>query len=1083
MSVTETVAGGPESVEAFVAPASFGQERFWLMDRMDPGKAAWSVPVIRRMRGALKVDALEAAFAELAARHESLRTVLQWIEGEGLSQVILPHGQLPLPLVDLGELPEDEREPEARRRLAKELARPFNLETGPLARARLYRLADDHHLLLLNLHHAVTDGWSSGVLLRELAALYGAFARGEPSPLPEPELHYADFAEWQREQVEVLLGPQLDWWRRALAGAPALLELPTDRPRPPVHDGRGATELFRLPAEVASGVHALARTHGSTPFMVLLAGFQALLGRWARQDQVVVGTPVAGRTRPETRDVVGFFVNTLALRGDLSGDPTFDELLRRVRETVLGAFANQDLPFEKLVEELNVPRSAAHAPVFQAMFVLQNTPEVSLDFRGLQVERAEMDGGASPFDLQMGLAEQGGEIAGGLQYAGALFDRATIQGMIAQYRTLLAAACADPSLRLAALPLLDEAEAAEALRAGNRTDAPYAAIPLHALVAAQAARTPDAAAVACRGRTLTYAQLEDRANRLARRLAALGVARGGVVAISMERSIDLLASMLAVWKAGAAYVPVDPAYPEDRRACMLADSGAALVLADAASAPGVPAAAERIVVVDRLELADEDASAPAVEVDADDLAYVIYTSGSTGNPKGVMVPHRGVANFLASMAREPGIGADDVLVAVTSLSFDIAVLELLLPLAAGAKVVVATRDEAMDAGRLSRLLEGAGATAMQATPATWRLLAGSGWAGKADLAILCGGEALPPELARELLPRGRGLWNLYGPTETTIWSSVQRVESADAVHLGRPIANTRLYVLDAALRPCPAGVPGELFIGGDGVVRGYLRRPALTAERFVPDACSGRPGARLYRTGDLVRRRADGALEFLGRTDFQVKVRGFRIELGEIEARLAEHPAVRQAVAVVREDTPGDARLVAYVVPAGDPPGTDVLRRALAERLPDHMVPGAYVMLDALPLTPNGKVDRRALPAPEARRDLAGGFVEAATEAERTIAGIWREVLGTDRVGVEDTFFDLGGNSLSLIRLAQKLAEVMGSTATAVDLFRYPTVRAQAGYLVADAAPEPAPAPPSAESAERARQGQSRMAALRGMRK
>ncbi|HEX2077989.1 MAG TPA: amino acid adenylation domain-containing protein [Longimicrobium sp.] len=1081
MSVMETMPGAPESVEAFVAPASFGQERFWLMDRMDPGKTAWSLPVVLRLRGPLQAEALEAAFDELAQRHESLRTVLQWME-DGLSQVIFPHGQLPLHVFDLRELPEPEREPEARRRLAKEVARPFNLETGPLARARLYRLADDHHLLLFNLHHAVTDGWSTGILLRELSALYGAFACGEPSPLPEPELQYADFAEWQREQMAVLLEPQLAWWRRALAGAPALLELPTDRPRPPVHDGRGATEPVTIPPVTAAAVHALARSHGSTPFMVLLAAFQALLARWARQDQVVVGTPVAGRTRPETRDVVGFFVNTLALRTDLSGDPPFDELLRRVRETVLGAFSNQDLPFEKLVDELNVPRSAAHAPVFQAMFVLQNTPEVSLAFPGIQVEPAGADGGTSPFDLRMGLVEQGGEIAGGLQYAGALFDRATIQGMIAQYRTLLAAACADPDLRLSALPLLSEEDAAAVLRAGSRAGDPYSALPVHALVAAQARRTPDAPAVSCRGETLTYAQLEERSSRLARRIRRLGVDHGSLVAISMDRSPALLVSMLAVWKAGAAYVPVDPAYPEQRRDFMLSDANVDVVLADAASAPGVPGS-HQVVVVDDLDLSGEDPSAPRVDVDPDERAYVIYTSGSTGRPKGVMVPHRGVANFLASMAEEPGIDARDVMVAVTSLSFDIAVLELLLPLTAGAKVVVATREETMDAGRLSRLLHDEGATVMQATPATWRLLAGSGWAGKEDLAILSGGEALQADLARELIPRGRAVWNLYGPTETTIWSAVQKVESAESIHLGHPIANTQLYVLDDTLRPCPAGVPGELFIGGDGVVRGYLRRPALTAERFVPDPFSAEPGARLYRTGDLVRRRADGALEFLGRTDFQVKVRGFRVELGEIEARLAEHPSVAQAVAVVRQDAPGDARLVAYVVPAGDPPGADVLRRALAQRLPDHMVPSAYVMLDAFPLTPNGKVDRRALPAPEARRDLAGGFVEAATEAEEKIAAIWREVLGTDRVGVEDNFFDLGGNSLSLIRLAQRLAEAMGSTATAVDLFRFPTVRAQAAHLAADPEPEPAPAPPGTESAERARQGQNRMAMLRGMRK
>ena len=1082
MSVTETMAGAPpESVEAFVAPASFGQERFWLMDRMDPGKAAWSLPAILRLRGPLDVDALQAACAGLAGRHESLRTVLQWMEG-GLAQVIFPDRTLSLRVADLTK--EDDPEGEARRRLAQEVARPFDLERGPLARARLYRVAADHHLFLLNLHHAVTDGWSTGILLRELSALYGAFARGEPPPLDPPELQYADFAEWQREQMTgALLERQLEWWRAALAGAPALLELPTDRPRPAVHDGAGAVEPVRLGAPLAAAVHALARARRTTPFVVLLAAFQVLLARWARQDDVVVGTPVAGRTRPETRGVVGFFVNTLALRADLSGDPTFAEFLDRVRETALGAFAHQDLPFERLVDELNVPRSSAHAPVFQAMFVLQNTPDAPLAWNGLAVEPAALDAGTSPFDLRLGLAERDGEISGGLQYATALFDRAAVQGMVAQYRTLLAAACAAPERRVNELPLLADDERDAVLSAGNRTDAPYAAVPVHRLIEAQARRTPDAAAVSARGEALTYAELDARANRLARRLIRAGVRRGDVVAISMERSLELLVSMLAVWKAGAAYVPVDPAYPGDRRAFMLADSGAAVVLADAASADAIPATQAEVIVLDRLALSGEEGTPLLVEVDADDLAYVIYTSGSTGRPKGVMVPHRGVANFLASMAREPGISPDDVLAAVTSLSFDIAVLELLLPLAAGARVVIAAREEAMEPRRLAALLERESATVMQATPATWRMLVQSGWEGSPELAVLSGGEALPPDLARGLLPRGRALWNLYGPTETTIWSTVQRVESADSIHLGQPIANTRVYVLGPALQPCPAGVPGELFVGGDGVVRGYLRRPGLTAERFVPDPFSSAPGARLYGTGDLVRRRADGALEFLGRTDFQVKVRGFRIELGEIEARLAEHPAVREAVVAVREDVPGEARLAAYVVPAGPAPAADELRRALALRLPDHMVPSAWVMLEALPLTPNGKVDRRALPAPEARRDLAGGFVAPRTEAEGTIAGLWREVLGTDRVGVEDNFFDLGGNSLSLVRLAGQLAETLGSTATAVDLFRFPTVRAQAAYLAAGGETDAEAVPPAAENAERMRQGQSRMAMLRGMRR
>jgi amino acid adenylation domain-containing protein len=1078
MSMLET--GGmpaPGETEAFVAPASFGQERFWMMDRMDPGRAAWSLPLTLRLRGTLQVDALRAALAELARRHEALRTVLQWMD-DGLAQVILPDATLPLHVHDLDGGPEEEREAEARRRLAAEVARPFDLERGPLARARLYRLADDHHVLLLNLHHAVTDGWSSGILLRELSALYSAYARGLPSPLPEPELQYADFAEWQREQLTgASLERQLAHWRRALAGAPALLELPSDRPRPPVHDGRGAVEPLRIDPGTTSAVHAMARAHGATPFMVLLAAFQALLSRWARQADVVVGTPVAGRTRPETRDVVGYFVNTLPVRGDLSGDPPFAELLQRLRDTVLGAFASQDLPFERLVDELNVPRSAAHAPVFQAMFVLQNTPEAHLEFDGLRVEALGLDGGTSPFDLRMGLHEHGGEITGGLQYSTALFDRETALRMIAQYRTLLAAACKDPGICISRLPLLSASESDAIVVSGQGRDVPIAERSVHALVEAQTERTPFATAVVSSGETLTYEELDQRAGTLAGHLAANGVGRGSIVAISMERSVLLPVAMLAVWKAGAAYVPVDPAYPMDRRAYMLADSGAEIVLVDSVSAAGLPAAAPRTIVVDRVGLAGDEV-APAVRVDPDDLAYVIYTSGSTGRPKGVMVPHRGVVGFLSSMAELPGMTGNDVLLAVTSLSFDIAILELLLPVTVGATVVIAAREETMDAGRLARLLEAEDATVMQATPATWRMLAQSGWAGDSRLTILSGGEALSPDLARELLPRGRALWNLYGPTETTIWSTIHRVETADSIPLGTPIHNTHVHVLDEALRPCPIGIPGELCIGGVGVVRGYLRRAALTAERFIPDPFATRVGARLYRTGDLVRRKRDGSLGFLGRTDFQVKVRGFRIELGEIEARLVEHPSVRQAVIVVRQDG-GDARLVAYLVPEGAAPTGDTLRRALGERLPDHMIPGAFVILAEFPLTPNGKIDRRALPAPESR---SAAFVAPGTAAESTIAALWREVLRTERVGVEDNFFDLGGNSLSLIRLTQRLGEEMGSTATAVDLFRFPTVRSQAAHLAGgNGMAESAVA--RTESADRAKQAQNRMAMLRGLKR
>ncbi|HEU0055127.1 MAG TPA: amino acid adenylation domain-containing protein, partial [Longimicrobium sp.] len=1026
----------PGTVEAFVAPLSFAQERLWVLDRMDPGGAGWAVPICMRLRGPLRVDALRGAWEALVDRHESLRTVFRWLDGAPM-QVVLPSLAIPFPVDDLSQLPPGEREREARARIGAEVATPFDLAAGPLLRLRLFRLGADDHVLLANLHHIVTDGWSTGVLLRELSALYGAFARGEPSPLDEPELQYAEFAEWQRERLSgAVLERHLAHWRTALAGAPALLELPTDRPRPPVWEGRGALEPFRLPPSLGGDVQALAVEEGSTPFMVLLAAFAALLGRYAGADEVVVGTPIANRTRPEMEGVVGFFVNTLALRTDLSGDPPFRALLARVRDATLAAYAHQDLPFERLVDELKVPRSTAHAPVFQALFILQNT-RGGASLPGLAVEPFDVEWRNARYDLTLALRERADGIEGALEYASALFDAETAARMAGHFRTLLEAACADPERRLSALPLLSAAERERVVSAWSGTDAPYAALPVHALVSAQSHRTPHAAAVIGAGDALTYGGLETRSNRLAHHLLRLGVARGNRVAISMERSPALLVAILAVWKAGAAYVPVDPAYPEERRAYMLGDCGAVAVLTDTASVDGLPASAAPVVVVDRLDLAEEN-DAPAVEVEADDLAYVIYTSGSTGRPKGVMVPHRGVANFLASMAVEPGMTPEDVLVAVTSLSFDIAVLELLLPLTAGASVVLATRDEAMEPRRLADLLDTSGATVMQATPATWRMLIQSGWEGKPDLALLCGGEALPPGLARQLLPRGRTLWNLYGPTETTIWSAAQHVESPESIHLGGPIANTRLYVLDPALQPSPIGVPGELFIGGDGVVRGYLDRAALTAERFVPDPFASHPGARLYRTGDRVRRKADGALEFLGRIDFQVKVRGFRVELGEIEAALAEHPAVRQAIAVVREEA-GDSRIVAYLVPEGDAPAPEQLKEALSRRLPDYMLPAAYVALEAFPLTPNGKVDRRALPAP-AWSAAAAGYAAPRDATEETLAALFREVLDVERVGVHDDFFDLGGHSLRGTQLVTRIRGVFGAEVPLRALFETPTI-------------------------------------------
>jgi amino acid adenylation domain-containing protein len=1048
-------------------PLTFAQQRLWFLDQLEPGNTAYNIISALRMAGPLDTAAMERAVADLLRRHEPLRTVFRTADGQPV-QVVLPFLAPRIP-VEPVDAPEGERHPAALRIVAEEQARPFDLAKGPLFRARMLRLGEDDHVLVLAMHHIVTDGWSIGVLYRELCASYAAYVEGREPELPPLPIQYADYAVWERAQAG-RMEEQLAYWRTTLRGAPALLDLPLDRPRPPVQTHAGGMVRLKYPPAFGETMRTLAQRLEVTPFMVVLAAFYALLSRWSGQDDIVVGTPTAGRSRKETEGLVGFFINTLALRTRLDGDPTFAELVERVRETSIGAYAHQDAPFERVVDELKVERALSHSPITQVNVILHTEPVDPIVLGDLRLGLVEPEPETTQHELSFSLRDRwrGMPMEFDVEYNRDLFDRATVERMAAHFHALFMAAAADPGLRLSQLPLGDDAERAEALTRWNASDAEYPAVPVHALVAAQAARTPDAVAVTSGAESLTYAELEERSNRLATHLRGLGVGAESLVGISMERSAALLVAMLAVWKAGAAYVPVDPAYPADRRAYMLADSGAAVVLADAASAEGIPATDARVVIVDRLDLSGESSTATSVDVDASDLAYVIYTSGSTGRPKGVMVPHRGVANFLESMRREPGMTAGDVLVAVTSLSFDIAVLELLLPLVSGARVAVATREQALDPGKLTALLRESNATAMQATPATWRMLVQSGWAGDADLSILCGGEALPPELARELVGRGRALWNLYGPTETTIWSAVERVESAEAIRLGHPVANNRLYVLDPAGRPCAPGIPGELYIGGDGVVRGYLRRPGLTADRFVPDPFAAAGGARLYRTGDRVRRRTDGALEFLGRVDFQVKLRGFRIELGEIESALADQPGVREAVAAVREDAAGDARLVAYVVPDHPAPAADALRTALAARLPDYMVPGAFVVLDALPLTPNGKTDRRALPAPDAAVKPADTVrVSPRTPAEKAVAAIWRDVLRTDEVGVDENFFNVGGHSLLLAQVATRLSEWLGREVPLLDLFRHTTVAAQAAHVTGQGGERPAARPTGGQASQR----------------
>ncbi|MEA2563044.1 MAG: hypothetical protein QOH06_4548 [Acidobacteriota bacterium] len=1025
-------------------PLSFPQERVWFLDQLSVGgNIAYNFNVTIWFRGPLDVDALHRTLEEIVRRHEVLRTSFPAVDGRPV-QVIMPAGPIALPVIDLRGVPAEERRAVSERLVAEAMQTPFDVTKPPLIRWTLLQLEDEVHELIQIEYHFVHDGWSFAVMLREIKAIYAAFKAGEPSPLPELPVQYADFAAWQRGWMEgEAMDHMLDYWRKKLAGSPTALELPTDRPRPIRPSFAGEMRLLRIEPELYQELRTFSRQQGFTLFMTMLSAYYAMLYRYTGQEDILVGTTNANRRLSEIDGMIGMVVNSLVLRGELAGDPTFSELLDRVREMSIETQLYQDMPLERLVQELRPERQISRNPLFQVMFHFHDASVPDLDFAGLKCSFLVRGNRTAKVDLnvivipraeqRIGLGSASAEDLHALlhwEYNTDLFDAVTMERMVGCYLTILAAAARNPELRLSELPLLTPEEKAAVVAAGNDTSAEVPSRLVSQLVEESAARRPGAVAVSMEEETLTYGELNAQANRLAHRLRRLGVGPEERVAVCLERSPALVTALLGVLKSGGAYIPLDPSYPADRLAWVLEDSRAAVLLTQSSLVPTLPAHGARTLVVES-DLAGENVDDPVALAMPENPAYVIYTSGSTGRPKGVIVRQGAVVNFLASMAQRPGVGQDDILLAVTTISFDIAVLELFLPLSVGGRVALVDRETVVDGARLVERIERSGATVMQATPATWRLLLETGWQGQPGLKVLCGGEALPPDLARELLGRVGSLWNVYGPTETTVWSSVHQVapedpESGRPVPLGGPIANTEIYLLDRferGLEPMPDGVPGELYIGGEGLARGYFGRPDLTAERFVPHRFSSRPGARLYRTGDLVRRRPrDGALEFLGRADFQVKIRGFRIELGEVETVLSTYPGIRDCVAVVREDRPGDRRLVAYLVAEDETPRPRELRAFLVQRLPEYMVPSDFVALERLPLTPSGKVDRRALPSLDpARVEDEVEYVAPRTPAEEVLAGIWAEVLGVERVGVSDDFFNLGGHSLSAARVLSRV--------------------------------------------------------------
>ena len=1044
-------------------PAAHGQRALWFLHQSDPSSAAYNVMFSARVRSVIDLPALRRSLQALVDRHPSLRTTFGE-ESDRLVQRV--HGYMPVcftvhdrPGTDLSTL----------RREVHEVSQvPFDLQNGPLMRVDLFTRAPDDQILLFTIHHIAADGWSVFLLLEDLRRIYPAERDGGAPPPPRPAHDILEHSRWQEA---MLAGPEGQaheaYWLNRLAGSLTLLNLPTDRLRSASLTNRGASHPIDLGSELSDAVRMLAVRERTTPFVVLLTAYQILLHRYTGQQEVIVGSPVYGRDRAEFANVIGYLINMIPLRAAFHDDLPFRELLARMRQAVVEGIQHQDYPFPLLVEKLQPDRDFSRTPVFQTVFILQkfnqvvgledlfsNTEsDVRAEFGGLVLEPFQIPQQEGQFELSLDLAENRGVFQGAIKYNTNLFNLPTVQGLARHYATLLRAALASPETNVSRLPLLETVERMELVTGLNPTDREYAREQTVVdLIREQVARRPDAKAVSFESGSLTYAELDIKSTRLARHLESIGVGPESLVCVCLERGLEMVVGVLAVLKAGGAYVPLDPAFPGERLRYMVEYSGAKVLLTRTTRSEALFSELNVVRVCldqhkDQIDRQSGDPLQPSAR--PSNRAYVLYTSGSTGRPKGVQIEHRALMNFLCSMAREPGLQATDVLLAVTTLGFDIAGLELFLPLITGARIELTSNETALDGAALGRAISTSGATVMQATPATWRMLFESGWKGDRGLKALCGGEAMDRNLAARLVSACGSVWNMYGPTETTIWSSVARIESEE-VTIGRPIANTKVYVLDGHREPMPRGVVGELWIGGEGVARGYLNRPELTAERFVRDPFH--EGAWMYRTGDLARHLPDGRLECLGRVDNQVKIRGYRIELEEIEAALSSHASVRDCVVAARKEHTDDVRLVAYVVPTNSHrPAIEDLRTYLKTVLPDYMIPSAFAFLDAIPLTPNAKVDRNALPIPEADlSDLTAGYVPPRNRVEHVMAEIWAEVLEVKKVGVFDHFFELGGHSLSATRLIARLKSAFQIDVPLRSIFIEPTIAGMSKQILYD---------------------------------
>jgi amino acid adenylation domain-containing protein/non-ribosomal peptide synthase protein (TIGR01720 family) len=1051
--------------QVFMFPTTFAQQQLWLVDQITPGSTVNNIPIAVRLRGPLSIPILENALNEVVRRHESLRTTFVTVDGQPM-QIVAPELRVRISVVELRVEPIDSNETVIQERVQEDAGHPFDLINGPLFRTILLAFSDSYHVLILTMHHLISDGWSVDILNRELSALYDAFRAGDPSPLSELPIQYPDFAIWQRSWLAgETLDKQLAYWKRKLAGAPPVLELPTDRPRPAAQSFRGARVSHQLPESLTDAIRALSRREGTTLFMTLLAGFQALLQRYSHQNDILVGTPVANRTRTETEGMIGLFVNTLVMRTDLSGDPSFRELLRRVRETSLGSFAHQDMPFEKLVEEMAPERRLSHTPLFQVMFVLQNAQTTRKPFRSvpaagvpsqkLKLKGMPIDSGAAKFDLTLSVIDTKSSLLATLTYSVDLFEEGTAQRMLGHLEMMLEAATAEPSQPLSSLPLLTALESNQLLHEWNQTNRtwPLASPPIHRWFEEQAELNPDTIAVSCENARLSYRNLNCHANQLAHYLVKIGVKPDRRIALCVERSVELIVGLLAILKAGGAYVPLDPTYPKERLAYMIGDADAGIVITQESLLSTIPADAAQVICIDSdwESIEVQNASNLPDIAGPENLAYVMYTSGSTGRPKGVMVEHRQLLSYTLGVMERLEIEPKWSYAMVQPLTVDSSITMIYPALCTGGHLHVITNDRARDSYGLSSYFQENLIDCLKIAPS--HLAALHIFPQPEQLMprkrLVLGGEASHWDWARGLqyLVPGCRVFNHYGPTETTVgvmvfpFEAVSRERQLLMTPLGRPLPGAKIYLLDQHLRPVPVGVPGELYIGGAYVTRGYLKLPELTAEKFVSDPFSAEPSSRLYRTGDTARYLPEGDVEFLGRSDDQVKIRGYRIELQEIEVAIVRHPNIRETVVLGREDTPGNKRLVAYVTSKTQPsPSPADLRSFLSDHLPGHMVPSVYVALSELPRTTHGKIDRRALPVPErAQSEPIEAYAPPRNKVEEILARIWAQVLRLERVSIHDNFFELGGDSILSIQIMARCNQA-GLCFTAKQLFEHQTI-------------------------------------------